>query len=72
MVHQTTRGRWIVEAIKLTGGDVENKEQFLAAMRKVVITDAPRGPIKVDDFGNPIQNTYSGRLKKCVENARTP
>jgi branched-chain amino acid transport system substrate-binding protein len=59
-----TGSRWIVEAIKLTGGDVENKEKFLAAMRKVVITDAPRGPIKVDDFGNPIQNTYIRKVEK--------
>lgn len=59
-----TGGRWIVEAIKMSGGDVENKEKFLAAMRKVVITDAPRGPIKVDDFGNPIQNTYIRKVEK--------
>ena len=33
-------------------------------MRKVMITDAPRGPIKVDDFGNPIQNTYIRKVEK--------
>jgi branched-chain amino acid transport system substrate-binding protein len=59
-----TGGRWIAEAIKASGGDVENKEKFLAAMRKVVITDAPRGPIKVDDFGNPIQNTYIRKVER--------
>ncbi len=59
-----TGSRWIVEAIKMTGGDAENKEKFLAAMRKVVMTDAPRGPIKVDDFGNPIQNTYIRKVER--------
>jgi branched-chain amino acid transport system substrate-binding protein len=59
-----TGTRWMVEAIKMTGGDAENKEKFLTAMRKVVITDAPRGPIKVDDFGNPIQNTYIRKVER--------
>src|SRR3990172_6009571 len=59
-----TTARWIAEAAKAVGGDVENKEQFLAALRKVEIPDAPRGPIKLDSYGNPIQNIYIRKVEK--------
>ncbi len=51
-----TAARWIAEAAKAVGGNVEDKEKFLAALKKVEISDAPRGPIKLDTYGNPIQN----------------
>ena len=59
-----TAGRWIDEAAKAIGGDVENHEKFLAALRKVEIPDAPRGPIKLDSHGNPIQNIYIRKVEK--------
>ena len=39
-----TSARWINEAAKAIGGDVEDREKFLAALKKVEIPDAPRGP----------------------------
>jgi len=59
-----TTGRWINEAAKAIGGNVEDNEKFLAALRKVEIPDAPRGPIKLDAHGNPIQNIYVRRVEK--------
>jgi branched-chain amino acid transport system substrate-binding protein len=59
-----TTGRWINEAAKAVGGEVEDREKFLAALRKVEIKDAPRGPIKLDSFGNPIQNVYIRKVEK--------
>jgi len=59
-----TAARWIHEAVKAVGGDVEDKEKFLAALRKVEIPDAPRGPIKLDAYGNPIQNIYVRKVEK--------
>jgi branched-chain amino acid transport system substrate-binding protein len=59
-----TAARWIAEAAKAIGGDVENREKFVAALRKVEIPDAPRGPIKLDDLGNPIQNIYIRKVEK--------
>jgi branched-chain amino acid transport system substrate-binding protein len=56
--------RWIVEAIKAVGGKVEDREQLLAALRKVNIKDTARGPISVDQWGNPIQNIYVRRVEK--------
>jgi len=59
-----TTGRWINEAAKTIGGNVEDSEKFLAALRKVEISDAPRGPIKLDAYGNPIQNIYVRKVEK--------
>jgi len=59
-----TTGRWIDEAAKAIGGDLENREKFLAALRKVEVPDAPRGPVKLDAHGNPIQNIYIRKVEK--------
>ena len=59
-----TTGRWINEAAQAIGGKVEDRESFLAALRKVEIPDAPRGPIKLDSYGNPIQNIYVRKVEK--------
>jgi branched-chain amino acid transport system substrate-binding protein len=59
-----TSGRWINEAVKAIGGDVEDREKFLAALRKVEIPDAVRGPVKLDSHGNPIQNTYIRKIER--------
>lgn len=59
-----TAGRWIDLAAQAIGGDVENREKFLAALRRVEIADAPRGPIKLDAYGNPVQNIYIRKVEK--------
>jgi branched-chain amino acid transport system substrate-binding protein len=59
-----TSTRWIAEAAKAVGGDVENREKFLEALRKVEIPDSPRGPVKLDAHGNPIQNIYIRKVEK--------
>ncbi len=60
-------------ALEATGGDIENVDRFLAALRKVDLSDAPRGPMKFDEYGNPVQNIYvrkvervGGRLQNTV------
>ncbi len=59
-----TSTRWIAEAAKAIGGDVEDREKFLAALRKVELPDTPRGPVKLDAHGNPIQNIYIRKVEK--------
>jgi len=59
-----TAARMIVEALKAVGGDVENREAFMAAIKKVEIADDPRGPIKLDAYGNPIQNIYIRKVER--------
>jgi branched-chain amino acid transport system substrate-binding protein len=59
-----TSGRWINEAVKAVGGKVEDREALLAALRKVEIPDATRGPVKLDAYGNPIQNIYIRKVER--------
>ncbi len=68
-----TNARWIVEAAKAVNGKVEDRDAFLAALRKMDIKDTARGPLSVDRHGNPIQNIYvrkvervGGRLQNTV------
>ena len=59
-----TSGRWIAEAAKVVGGRVEDREKFMAAFRTVEIPDAPRGPLKLDQWGNPVQNIYVRKVER--------
>jgi branched-chain amino acid transport system substrate-binding protein len=68
-----TGARIIGEAVRAIGGKVEDRAALMAALRKVEITDAPRGPVKMDAYGNPTQNIYvrkvervNGRLQNTV------
>ena len=44
----------VAAGLQATGGDVGDKEKFMAALRAVSLTDTPRGPIKFDHFGNVV------------------
>jgi len=53
-----------VEAIKAVNGDVENRGKLMEALKKVEPKDVPRGPMKLDNYGNPIQNVYIRKVEK--------
>lgn len=59
-----TTGRWINEAAKAIGGNIEDRERFLEALRKIEIPDAPRGPVRLDERGNPVQNIYVRKVER--------
>ncbi|MGH9895360.1 MAG: ABC transporter substrate-binding protein, partial [bacterium] len=59
-----TGARWYYEALKAINGEVENKEKFLAALRKVAIADDARGPMKMDELGNADQNVYIRKVER--------
>src|SRR5258707_1143314 len=81
-------GRWITEAANALNGQVEDREKLVAAIRRAIeTTPDPRGPIKLDDWGNPTENgnvldpwvamtlaaaaTSRVRLATCVTNLVT-
>jgi branched-chain amino acid transport system substrate-binding protein len=45
-------------------GDTKDAVAFVKAMRGLRVTDAPRGPVHLDDRGNPVQNIYIRRVEK--------
>jgi branched-chain amino acid transport system substrate-binding protein len=57
-------GLFVQKAAEAVKGDVGNREKFLKALKKVELKDDPRGPIKLDDRGNPVQNIYVRRVDK--------
>lgn len=59
-----TGGKWLVAAAESVGGNVEDREAFLSALRAVRLSDLPRGPVTVDESGNPVQNVYVRRVER--------
>jgi branched-chain amino acid transport system substrate-binding protein len=60
-------------ALESIGGDIENVDRFLGALRKVDLSAMPRGAMTFDDYGNPTMNVYvrkvervNGRLQNTV------
>lgn len=58
-----TAGLWTRTAIESIKGNVEDRAAFMKAMRSVSVK-APRGPVKLDAYDNPIQNVYITQVKK--------
>jgi branched-chain amino acid transport system substrate-binding protein len=57
--------RWISEAARSLNGNVEDRDRFLAAIRKASeTTEDPRGPITLDELNNPTQNVYIVKVEK--------
>jgi branched-chain amino acid transport system substrate-binding protein len=53
----------IVEALKAVSGKVEDKEGFMAAMRKLEF-DSPKGVVKLDRFQNVVQPQYVRKVER--------
>ena len=58
-----TSGLWTKTAIDSINGKIEDRAAFLNAMRTVQVK-APRGPLKLDAYDNPIQNVYVSKVQK--------
>src|SRR5438477_809853 len=60
-------GRWVAAAATAVDGHVEDRARFLAAIRKASETiEDPRGPIKLDEYGNPTENVYILKVEKVT------
>jgi branched-chain amino acid transport system substrate-binding protein len=57
-------GLQLKRALEAIGGDSENGERLIAALRKVELAETPRGPVRFDDYGNPIQNIYVRKVER--------
>ncbi len=57
-----TAAQFLINGLEAVEGRVEDRSAFVAAMRKVELTDAPRGPVQFDAWGNPINNIYIRRV----------
>lgn len=64
---------FLENALEAVDGNIEDKTEFMAALRNVHLTSSPRGEIRIDELGNPIMPIYirkveqqDGRLKNVV------
>jgi branched-chain amino acid transport system substrate-binding protein len=58
-----TTGLWSRTAIDAIAGKVEDRAAFLKAVRSARV-NAPRGPLRLDEYDNPIQNVYISKIQK--------
>ena len=59
-----TGGQYLLTAIEELKGRVENRELLLQAIRRARPTGLPRGPVTLDEYGNPVQNIYVRRVDR--------
>ena len=59
-----TSGKWAVAGLEALGGEVEDRSRLLDALRKAKPADLPRGPVELDEYGNPIENIYVRRVER--------
>jgi branched-chain amino acid transport system substrate-binding protein len=52
------------KALEAIGGKVEDKTAFMAALRKVQVSDDPRGNVKLDELGNPVMSIYIRKVER--------
>lgn len=57
-----TTALWATTALEAIDGNVEDTGAFLQAIRDAKI-NAPRGPVELDEFDNPIQNVYISEVR---------
>jgi branched-chain amino acid transport system substrate-binding protein len=57
-------GLQLKRALEGLSGDAENVERLVGTLRKTELADTPRGPIRFDDYGNPIQNIYIRKVER--------
>ena len=56
-------GQILEAALQATGGDT-NADDLIAAIKRVSLSDTPRGPVKFDDYGNLTCTVYIRKVGK--------
>jgi len=54
----------IHQAVTSLNGDVSNPEKLMGALKSVNLKETPRGPLKLDAYGNVIQNIYIRKVER--------
>ncbi len=59
-----TAGLFLEAALKAVNGRIEDRAAFMKALRSVRLTDGPVGPLRLDEYGNPVMNVYIRRVER--------
>ncbi len=57
-------GLLLERALRAVSGKIEDKDAFMKALHAVHVTNDPRGEIKLDAYGNPVQNIYIRKVER--------
>jgi len=57
-------GEVLEQALKSIGGKAEDKDAFIKALRGAKVPDTLRGPVRFDEFGNVVGNSYIRKVEK--------
>ncbi len=56
-------GMFLLAGLEKLHGNISNTQAFVKAMKTASIPNAPRGPITMDKYGNPIENVYIRKVE---------
>jgi len=59
-----TGGKWLIAAINAIDGQVEDRQSLIDALKRVKPDGLPRGPVTLDEYGNPVENVYIRRVDR--------
>lgn len=57
-------GMFLQRGLEALHGDISNPDAFVKALRAVHLADAPRGPVSLDAYGNPVENVYIRKVEQ--------
>lgn len=58
-----TAAQWLTKAIEKVDGNLQNRKEFLAAVRDVTLKDSAFGPMHLDGYDNPVFNVYLRKVE---------
>jgi branched-chain amino acid transport system substrate-binding protein len=57
-------GLMLEQALRAVNGKIEDKDAFMKALRAVRVPNDPRGELKLDEYGNPVQNIFIRKVER--------
>ena len=63
-VNMYVAAMWIAAAIDKANGNVEDRQNLIKVVRETSFADTPLGPMKMDEYGNPVFNVYLRKVEK--------
>lgn len=55
---------YLEQALAAVKGKIEDKEAFMAALRKVQLSEGPLGKVTLDEYGNPVMSVYIRKVER--------
>src|SRR5215216_2000190 len=55
---------WIAAAIEKNNGNVEDAKKLIDAVKSISLEDSAFGPLKLDEYNNPIFNVYIRKVER--------